>query len=53
MPAKSEKQRRAFAAALAVKRGKAKAKKGSTSAKLAKSMSAKQLKHFTKRRKRR
>lgn len=48
MPAKSEKQRKAMGAALAVKRGKGKAKKGSPSAKMAKSMSEKQLVDFAK-----
>ena len=47
MPAKSEKQRKAMGAALAAKRG-GKVKKGSASAKMAKSMSEEQLIDFAK-----
>jgi hypothetical protein len=45
MPRKSEKQRKAMGAALAAKRG-GKVKKGSPSAKMAKSMTEAQLKDF-------
>jgi hypothetical protein len=48
MPAKSEAQRKAMGAALATKEGKAPAKKGQPSAKMAKSMSKSQLKDFAK-----
>lgn len=48
MPAKSEKQATAARIALQVKKGKQKAKPGSASAKMAKSMTKKQLKDFTK-----
>jgi len=48
MPATSEKQRKAMGAALAAKRGKGKAKKGSPSEKMEKGMSEGQLKDFAK-----
>jgi len=48
MPAKSEKQAVAARIAKAVKQGKAKAKPGSASAKMAKGMTEKQLSHYTK-----
>ena len=48
MPARSAKQAQAMRIALAVKKGKAPAKPGSPSAKMAKSMSKQQLKDFTK-----
>jgi hypothetical protein len=48
MPAKSEKQATAARIAMAVKKGKVKAKPGSASEKMAKGMTKKQLKHFTK-----
>ena len=51
MPAVSRKQQRAAYAALAIKRGKKKGKKGGAAAKMAKSMTKKQLKHFTRRKK--
>lgn len=46
MPAKSEKQRKAMGAALAIKRGEANPKRGTASAKMAKSMTEKQLKEY-------
>ena len=48
MPAKSEKQQTAARIALAVKKGKVKAKPGSASAQMAKGMSKEKIKHFTK-----
>jgi hypothetical protein len=48
MPAESKKQQQAAGIALAVKRGEQKAKPGSPSAEMAKSMSEKQLKEFAK-----
>jgi len=48
MPGKSKAQRQAAGIALAVKRGEQKAKPGSPSAEMAKSMSEKQIKDFTK-----
>jgi hypothetical protein len=47
MPAESDKQAVAAIIALAVKKGEAIAKPGSPSAKMAKSMSKKQIRHFT------
>ncbi len=46
MPAVSEKQRRAMGAALAAKRGEAKVKRGSPSAKMAASMTESELEDF-------
>lgn len=46
MPAKSQAQQKAMAIAEQVKKGKIKAKPGSPSAKMAKSMSIKQLNDF-------
>ena len=48
MPATSEKQATAARIALAVKRGETTAKPGSPSAKMAKGMTEKKIKHFTK-----
>lgn len=47
MPAKSKEQQTAMRIAKAVKQGKAKAKPGTPSAKLAKTMTTKQLGHYT------
>ena len=47
MPAKSHQQEVAARIALAVKKGRIKARPGSPSAKMAKSMTAKQLSKFT------
>lgn len=46
MPAQSEKQKKAAQIAIAVKKGKVKAKKGSASAGMAKSMTYKELREF-------
>ena len=46
MPAQSAKQQKAAGIALAVKRGEAKAKPGSPSAQMAKSMTEKQTREF-------
>ena len=51
MPAKSSAQRKAAGATLAIKRGEAKPKKGTTSAGMAKSMSEAQIGHFAKKKK--
>lgn len=48
MPSVSERQRKAMGAALAAKRGTSKAKKGSASARMAASMSERQLEDFAK-----
>ena len=46
MPAQSSKQQKAAGIALAIKRGEAKAKPGTPSAEMAKSMTQKQAKEF-------
>ena len=46
MPAKSSAQQKAAGIALAIKRGEAKAKPGTASAEMAKSMTAKQAREF-------
>jgi hypothetical protein len=51
MPAKSSAQQKAAGIALAIKRGQAKAQKGTPSAQMAKSMSQKQIKEFATKRK--
>ena len=51
MPAKSRDQEVAARIAKAIKAGRVKAKPGSPSAKMARSMSSKQLGHFTKKKK--
>ena len=51
MPAESEKQAVAARIAAAVKKGRVKARPGSPSAKMAKSMTAKQIGHYTHQRK--
>lgn len=48
MPAKTEKQRKAAGAALAIKRGEQKPKKGKASAEMAKGMTKKELREFAK-----
>ena len=48
MPGTSKAQRQAAGIAIAIKRGEVKAKPGSPSAEMAKGMSEKQLKDFTK-----
>ncbi len=48
MPSKTERQRKAAGAALAIKRGKGKGKKGGAARGMAQSMTEKQLREFAK-----